>query len=285
MRSKRRTNIEIAASHLGTPQGSDEEPTPCSVTARRRRAKAAGPHQAHQEEQEDAVTARKSRQALVKTQMGNAAATSTSLPLRRATPLPGQHGTILGGLGTESHPVWLETPRKPSAPAAVRVKSDSPSPSSDCLRTIDTACLDALARSVKHKAGNQSTRLEVGSRKDIATSNTQRTYERNDADDQGHHRSQITQDAARHPCAQTAPARSQRLPLLNVHYHNRLNPPRPRDAASLIQRPPRDSLVADVQVRRQKQKVLVIPRDPDHIPCHPRKEDICVQHRATKTKS
>lgn len=259
MKSKRRTNIEIATSHLDTPRGSDEEPTPCSATARRRWAKAAGAHQAHQEEQEDAVAARKSHQALVTTQMDNAAATSTSLPSRRSTPLPGQHGTILGGLGTENHPVWLDTPRKPSAPAAVRVKSDSPSPSSDHLRIIDTACFDALARGVKHKAGNQSTRLEVGPRKDIATSNTQRTYERNDADDQGHHRSQITQDAARHPYAQTAPARPQRLSLLNVHYHNRLNPPRPRDAASLIQRPPRDSFVADVRVGRQKQKVLVIP--------------------------
>ena len=268
---KRRTNIEIAASHLGTPRDSDGEPTPCSVTAKRRRAKAAGPHQARQEEQEDAVTTRRSGQDLVTAQMDNAAATPTSVPLRRATPLPGQDGTILGGLGTENYPVWLDTPRKPSAPAAVRVKSESPSPSSDRLRAIDAACSDGLAQSVKHNAENRSTRLEAGSRKGIATSHTQRTSVRNDVDDQGRHQSQITRDAARHPYSQTALARSQRLSLLNVHYHNRVNPPRPRDAASLIQRPPRDSFVANVRLGREKQKVLVVPRDPDRSPMPPPK--------------
>lgn len=269
--ARRCVNIEAATSYSGALRASAEGSISPSIVAGRGQAESARPDEACGKEQASVVGARNPRQALDAAQMDDTTFTATILPPSQQRPLPGQYGTILGGLGTEGHPVWLDTPRKRSAPAAIRVKSESPSPSSGRFRAIDdNPRFNSSTRSVHHKVGGNSTRPRANASKNIDTSNTQQTPG-NHVDHQGHRRSQGTQGAVGYSSVQTSLAPSQRLTLLNVHYLNRLNPPRKRNPASPIQRPSRDSFFADVRVGRQKQKVLVVPRHPDRSPMPPPK--------------
>jgi len=269
--ASRCVNIEAGTSYSGALRASAEDSISPSIVAGRGQAESARPNEACRREQESVVGARSPRQTLVAAPMDSITSTATTLPPTQQKPLPGQYGTILGGLGTEDHPVWLDTPRKHSAPAAIRVKSESPSPSSDPFRAIDdNARSSSSTRSVNHKVGNKPTRSRANASKDVDAFNTQQTPG-NHVDHQGHRRSQGTQGAVGYSGVQTSLAPSQRLTLLNVHYLNRLNPLRKPNPASPIQRPSRDSFIADVRVGRQKQKVLVVPRHPDRSPMPPPK--------------